>query len=63
MQHNSMEVLELFQAAPNSLFHISHLRGTPSTDSGKMEYMNGVFQSDKNGNSAQIHAYLLWNHL
>lgn len=58
----SGSIIGVIQAAPNSLFHISRTWYS-STDSGEFTNMNGIFPGDKNGNSAQIHAYLLWNHL
>lgn len=55
-------IIGVIQAAPNSLFHISRTWYS-STDSGEFTNMNGIFPGHKDGNSAQIHAYLLWNHL
>ena len=55
-------IIGVIQAAPNSLFHISRTWFS-STDSGDFTDMNDVFPGNKVGNSAQIHAYLLWNNL
>lgn len=61
-QELSGTVIGVFQASPNSMYHISrhwHL----STDGGGYENMNRLFPGDENGNTAEMHAYKLWNHL
>lgn len=55
-------IIAVLQAAPNSLSNISknwHL----ATDGGDFENMNRVFPGKEIGNSAENHAYKLWNNL
>lgn len=55
-------IIGVLQASPNSLMHINK-NWLLSTDGGDFENMNRLFPGKENGNSAEQHAYLLWNNL
>lgn len=55
-------IIGVLQASPNSLAHISK-NWYLSTDGGDFENMNRMFPGKKDGNSAQLHAHLLWDNL
>lgn len=55
-------IIGVLQASPNSLMHINK-NWVLSTDGGDFENMNRLFPGKENGNSAEQHAYLLWNNL
>lgn len=55
-------IIGVLQASPNSLMHISK-NWYLSTDGGDFENMNRMFPGKENGNTAQIHAHLLWDNL
>lgn len=55
-------IIGVLQASPNSLLHINK-NWLLSTDGGDFENMNRLFPGKFNGNSAEQHAYLLWNNL
>lgn len=55
-------VIGVLQASPNSLAHISK-NWLLTSDGGDFENMNRMFPGKKDGNSAQLHAHLLWDNL
>lgn len=55
-------IIGVLQASPNSLAHISK-NWYLSTDGGDFENMNRAFPGKPDGNTAQVHAHLLWANL
>lgn len=55
-------VIGVLQASPNSLMHISR-NWYLSTDGGDYANMNRLFPGKIDGNTAEVHAYKLWNEL
>ena len=55
-------IIGVLQAAPNALMHISR-NWYLSTDGGCYENMNRLFPGKADGNTAELHAYKLWNEL
>ncbi|MDD3265729.1 MAG: succinylglutamate desuccinylase/aspartoacylase family protein [Burkholderiales bacterium] len=55
-------IIAVLQASPNSLAQISK-NWSLATDGGDFENMNRAFPGKESGNSAENHAYRLWNKL